>query len=243
MAGLFSNPDLQKMAQDRLPNALAALEAYWNPLGFYNDRKLATGGYSAEKTIAPSVPILFGLCMQEKATANLGVMNNPKILTPWGARYIASDEPAYDPTLYHSGNVWPLFTGWLTLANYKSRLENAGFAAFMTNVQHTYSNTLGLVGEVYRGDRFVEVGTPHQGWSETAVTQGFLEGMLGLKIDALQNQATLSPLLPDSIETVHVSNIRVGSGRLDVQISRQEDGTYRLLNQSQGVYVRLVQQQ
>jgi len=113
----------------------------------------------------------------------------------------------------------------------------------MTNVQHTYSNTLGLVGEVYRGDRFVEVGTPHQGWSETAVTQGFLEGMLGLKIDALQNQATLSPLLPDSIETVHVSNIRVGPGRLDVQISRQTDGTYRLLNQSQGVYVRLVQQQ
>jgi len=160
-----------------------------------------------------------------------------------GARYIASDEPAYDPTLYHAGNVWPLFTGWLTLANYKSRLENAGFAAFMTNVQHTYSNTLGLVGEVYRGDRFVEVGTPHQGWSETAVTQGFLEGMLGLKIDALQNQATLSPLLPDSIETVHVSNIRVGPGRLDVQISRQTDGTYRLLNQSQGVYVRLVQQQ
>ncbi len=243
MAGLFSNPDLQKMAQDRLPKALAALEAYWNPLGFYNDRKLATGGYSAEKTIAPSVPILFGLCMQEKAIANLGVMNDPKILTPWGARYIASDEPAYDPTLYHSGNVWPLFTGWLTLANYKSRLENAGFAAFMTNVQHTYSNTLGLVGEVYRGDRFVEVGTPHQGWSETAVTQGFLEGMLGLKIDALQNQATLSPLLPDSIETVHVSNIRVGPGRLDVQISRQKDGTYRLLNQSQGVYVRLVQQQ
>ena len=241
LAGVFGKSDLQEMAHSRLPKALAGLEAYWNPLGFYNDRKLAVGGYSTEKTIGPSVPILFGLCMQERAAANLNVMNDPKILTPWGARYIASDEPAYDPTLYHSGNVWPLFTGWLTLANYKLRFENAGFAAFMTNVQHTYTNALGLVGEAYRGDRFVEVGTPHQGWSETAVTQGFLEGMLGLKTDALQNQATFSPLLPDSIDTVRISNLKVGAGRIEVQLSRQSDGTYRLLDQSQGVYVRLAQ--
>lgn len=241
MARLLDKPEIEQMAQRLIPDARSALEAYWNPIGYYNDRKLAIGGYGIEKTIAPSVPVLFGLCTQERAISNLKVMNDPTMLTPWGARYIASDEPAYDPTLYHAGNVWPLFTGWLTLANYRMGLAYEGFAAFMTNVQHTYTNALGFVGEAYRGDRFVEVGTPHQGWSETAVTQGFLQGLLGLKLNAISREATLSPLLPESIDEVHLSRLRVGQGELNIQITRQNNGTYSLLDRSFGVRVRLEQ--
>jgi glycogen debranching enzyme len=241
MARLLNKHELEETAQRLIPNAQSALEAYWNLKGYYNDRKLAIGGYGTEKTIAPSVPILFGACTQERAISNLKIMNDPKILTPWGARYIASDEPAYDPTLSHAGTVWPLFTGWLTLANYKMRLANEGFAAFMTNVQHTYTNALGFVGEAYRGDRFVEVGTPHQGWSETAVTQGFMEGLLGLKLNAISKEATLNPLLPESIDEVRLSNLRVGTGELNIQLTRRNDGTYSLLDRSFGVRVRLEQ--
>ncbi|MGB6191971.1 MAG: hypothetical protein WBF42_05865, partial [Terracidiphilus sp.] len=39
--------------------------------------------------------------------------------TDWGTRDIADTEKIYDGMSYHQGSVWPLFTGWAALAEYR----------------------------------------------------------------------------------------------------------------------------
>ena len=42
------------------------------------------------------------------------------IATDWGTRSVATDQPFYDPISYHHGSVWPLYTGWAAMAEYRA---------------------------------------------------------------------------------------------------------------------------
>ena len=226
MSKLIGDINGRDKALKLLPRAKEQLEAYWNEGGYYNHRKYPDGTYGVEKTIAPAVPILFGVADIKRSIQNLRVMNDASMQAAWGARFVSSDDPSYNSAPYHAGNVWPLFTGWLSLANYKYGLFHDGYTSFMANLQHTYNNALGFIGETYKGDRYVEVGTPHQGWSETAILAAFMEGLLGLKMDALNGKVYLNPQFPASMDSVHISNLFCGDKTLDFVIVKKKDGSY-----------------
>ena len=53
---------------------------------------------------------------------------------PTGAQRLLSDRSAlYDPLSYHYGSVWPLFTGWTSMAAYRYGRPHVGYQALMAN--------------------------------------------------------------------------------------------------------------
>ena len=226
-----------------IDKAKESLEPYWNDMGFYNHRKYPDITYGENLTIAPAVGFIFNVADQNRTLINLKNLNGPDIVTPWGARFISEYDPLYDPTLYHAGNVWPLFSGWLSLANYKYMLNTEGYYLLKTILKNTYDNALGYISEVFRGDRYEEVGCPHQGWSETMGLWPFLEGILGLRFDAINKKLYIKPAFPDDIDKILIKNLQIGESKVNCIITKSAN-TYKIrqINPFKGVEIILEKQ-
>ncbi len=68
-------------------------------------------------------------CLQQFAAHTLN--------TDWGLRDVSTDEKFYDGMSYHQGSVWPLFTGWAALAEYRANQPLAGYRMLMENANLT----------------------------------------------------------------------------------------------------------
>ena len=242
MSKIVSDLDSYNIAISLIGSAEGAMKLYWNDKGYYNHRRYPDGSYGTEITVAPSVALLFKLIDEKRAVENLYYMNDKSLVTSWGARFISDIEPNYDPDLYHSGNVWPLFTGWLSLANYKYGFSEGGYYLMMSNLKNTYDNCLGCINEVFGGDRYIEVGSPHQGWSETMGLWPFMEGLVGIKPDALKNRLILEPNFPDSVDKIKISNLRIKNSIINLTVSKNGDN-YNVYKEISGppVNIRLVE--
>ena len=63
--------------------------------------------------------------------------------TDWGLRDVSNEEKIYDGMSYHQGSVWPLFTGWAALAEYRGGQPLAGYQMLMENANLTWAQDLG----------------------------------------------------------------------------------------------------
>ncbi len=99
---------------------------------------------------------------------------------------------------YHQGSVWPLFTGWAALAEYRGDQPLAGYQMLMENANLTKAQDLGAVTELFSGDFNVPFGrsTSHQLWSSAMVITPILRGLFGISIDAQSKTITVNPHLP-----------------------------------------------
>ena len=130
--------------------------------------------------------------------------------TDWGLRDVADTEKIYDGLSYHQGSVWPLFTGWAAMAEYRGGQPLAGYQLLMENVNLTKAQDLGSVTELLSGDFFVPFGrsTSHQLWSSAMVITPVLRGLFGISIDAQTKTITVNPHLPagwNHAEVQHLS--------------------------------------
>jgi len=195
---------------------------------FFNDQKRyyyhglkQDQAFIEEKSILPCIPIHFGQIPSTKRDFVLNALPGSEYSTDWGCRILSNKSKLYNPRGYHSGSVWPLFTGWVSLAEYKSRKSIQGFTHLMNNV-NIYDNwAKGKLEEVLHGETYTPSGVnAHQCWSETMIIQPTIEGMLGLEVDALKNTIKLAPQFPSNWDTVIVKNIRMGSTLLKMSMTR-----------------------
>ncbi len=219
----LKDQERQNIAISLIDKAKESLELYWNEKGYYNHRKYPDGTYGLNLTIMPSVGFIFKVTDANRALTNLNNINGPDIVTPWGARIINEYDPLYDPTLYHAGNVWPLFSGWLSLADYKYNFNEEGYYLLKSILKNTYDNALGYIGEVFRGDIYENVGCPHQGWSETMGLWPFLEGILGLRFDAINKKIYVKPAFPENISKILINNLHIGENKLNFAIIKNNN--------------------
>ncbi len=114
---------------------------------------------------------------------------------------------------YHQGSVWPLFTGWAALAEYRGDQPLAGYQMLMENANLTWAQDLGAVTELLSGDFFVPFGrsTSHQLWSSAMVITPTLRGLFGIDVDAQTKTIIVNPHLPASWDHAEIQNLRVGS--------------------------------
>ena len=143
--------------------------------------------------------------------------------TDWGARDVAADDPVYDPISYHQGSVWPLFTGWAALADYRTDRPLSGYAHLMQNAGQTTTQDLGGVTELLSGDFFQPFGrsTSHQLWSSSMVITPALRGLFGIRIDASTNTIFLDPHLPADWPGAQVKVLHVGSSTCTLSYTRE----------------------
>ena len=103
--------------------------------------------------------------------------------TDWGHRILSDRSELYDPLSYHYGSVWPLFTGWASVAAYRYGRPHVGYQALMANALLTESGALGYVTELLSGDFNAPFGrsSHHQIWSEAMVVTPLVRGLLGIE--------------------------------------------------------------
>ncbi len=156
-------------------------------------------------------------CLQEFAAHTLE--------TDWGLRDVASDEPIFNGMSYHQGSVWPLFTGWAALAEYRGGQPLAGEQMLMQNIHLTWASDLGAVTELLSGDTYVPFGrsTSHQLWSSTMVIEPVLRGMFGITPEAAADTLTINPHLPANWARATVENLHLGAHVVRVEYERQAD--------------------
>lgn len=145
--------------------------------------------------------------------------------TDWGLRDVSNEEKIYDGMSYHQGSVWPLFTGWAAMAEYRGGQPLSGYQMLMENADLTGAQDLGAITELLSGDFFVPFGrsTSHQLWSSAMVITPILRGLFGVSIDALSKTITVNPHLPAEWNSAELDNIRLPEGSETLRFSRSED--------------------
>jgi glycogen debranching enzyme len=156
-------------------------------------------------------------CLQQLAAHTLN--------TDWGLRDVSNEEKIYDGMSYHQGSVWPLFTGWAALAEYRSNQPLAGYQILMENANLTKAQDLGAVTELLSGDFSVPFGrsTSHQLWSSAMVITPILRGLFGITIDTQSKTITVNPHLPAGWNHADVLHLPVKDGYLDLTFNKYAD--------------------
>jgi len=165
----------------------------------------------------------------------------PAIATDWGLRDVAVTEPFYDGMSYHQGSVWPLFTGWGALAEYRGGQPLAGEQMLMQNVDLTWAQDPGAVTELLSGDFFVPFGrsTSHQLWSSAMVITPTLRGLFGISVDAATKTITANPHLPAGWGSARITNLHLGDQLVELDFSREKGGLHVLAHtKGQAVHFR-----
>jgi glycogen debranching enzyme len=198
---------------------------FWNESeGYFYHRKLPDGTFGIEKTVMGSIPLLFGQVNGTSAQRELEIINSPEITTPWGCRIVSDKDSGYNATGYHEGSVWPLFTGWAALANFRYGDYADGMSLMKKNLMLFDDFGLGYAPEVINGDVLELIGCPHQGWSSSMAVLPVLKGMAGINVDERNRTIDMHPYLPKDWNYLRIRNIRCGDDHFDVNLRREGDG-------------------
>ena len=177
-------------------------------------------------SVLATVPMWFGLTDEDKSQQMIAELAKPEHQTDWGMRIISNRTEKYSGGGYHYGSVWPLFTGWASVAEYRYHQSQPAYDNLRANALLALDGSPGHVTEVLSGDYYQPLSTssPHQIWSAAMVISPLLRGLFGLEVNAIDHTLTLSPHLPTGWSRFSIGNIRVGENRLLVNYKREEQG-------------------
>ena len=176
-------------------------------------------------SVLSTVPMWFGLLDEDKAEATLNLLADPDHETDWGMRIISSRDPKYNPGGYHFGSVWPLFTGWASVGEYRYHRALPAYSNLQANALLASDGSLGHVTEVLSGDYYEPLSTssPHQIWSAAMVVSPLLRGMMGLETKALAHQITFAPHVPYDWNSFAIENLNIADCKVDLAYRRSPD--------------------
>ena len=179
-----------------------------------------------EASVLATVPMWFGLVDEKNAGAMISHLASHEHQTDWGMRIISNKSAHYGGGGYHYGSVWPLFTGWAAVGEYRYHREQPAYANLRANALLALDGSPGHLTEVLSGDYYQPLSTasPHQIWSAAMVISPILRGMLGLQADAEHHAFAFSPHLPAGWTSIGVSNIRVGGSAFELNYKKTENG-------------------
>ena len=178
-----------------------------------------------EPSVLATVPMWFGLLDESHAESMLNQLAGPDHEADWGMRIISSRASRYDAGGYHYGSVWPLFTGWASVGEYRYHRALPAYSNLRANALLALDGSLGHVTEVLSGDYYQGLSTssPHQIWSAAMVISPILRGLLGLETEAAGNHVSFAPHVPADWNDFAVRNVRAGSAKLDFDLHRTPD--------------------
>jgi glycogen debranching enzyme len=214
--------ELQKYAKDALAVKMIISNKFWNPQkNYFYHGLMPDGSYKEDVSITAAIPLLFNQADHGKVKNVLPVLAASGFTSDWGCRIVEEGSPHFDPGGYHTGSVWPLFTGWTALAEFRSNNFLQGYSHLMSNILIYKYWGLGFIEEVLNGETYEPFGVcHHQCWSETMALQPVIEGMLGYQPDALKHKMSLKPWFPADWDSVSVKGIRIGDEEISMEARR-----------------------
>jgi glycogen debranching enzyme len=209
-------------------------DAFWS-----EDQSFYAMALDGEKRRADAIASNAGHCLwsgivaPDRARRVVDRLMAPDMFSGWGIRTYASGQPGYNPIGYHAGTVWP----------HDVSLIAAGFKRYG---RHEEANR--LVGRIFEAAQHFDdfrlpelfcgfdrdhspVPVPYpvacspQAWAAGSLFL-FLETMLGLRPHADRRELELErPELPEWLQKVTISNLRVGDSTVDLLFHRWRGGT------------------
>ena len=222
MAGLLGDSATAAAAAARGVKIEGNVEGEYFRGGKYAFSRNADGSVDAADTLYPAIAWWNGGAGLKQAGGSFRGWDSHRFSTDWGTRDVAEDDPLYQPISYHMGSVWPLFTGWEAMADYRTGRWLAGYQHLMENADLTTAQDLGAVTELLSGAYFVPFGrsTSHQLWSSAMVITPVLRGMFGVTVDGLGHTVTVEPRLPADWGSAEVNGLRVGDSVCSLRYTR-----------------------
>lgn len=182
-----------------------------------------------DETVLPAVPMWFGLLDPAKADQMIERLAAPDMQADWGMRILSSSSAKYAGDGYHFGAVWPLFTGWASVAEYRYHRELAAYLNLRANALLALDGSPGHVTEVLSGDynEPLETSTPQQIWSAAMIVSPVLRGLFGLDANATTGEIDFAPHVPADWRTFTIGNLHVGATSLELRYHK-DAGEMRL---------------
>ena len=227
LSALVGDTQLAAAAADTAASIGKKIEAefYESPAKFYAFSRNPDNSLDPTASIYAAVAWWDGSFSLQNANPMLSRWASPEFSSDWGTRDISEHTAFYDPISYHQGSIWPLFTGWVSLAEYRVGHPLSGYAHLMQNAELTWAQDLGSVTELLSGQFFQPLGrsSSHQTWSSAMVITPLLRGLFGLDGDALHHTLRIAPHLPADWDRATLRNVTLGDGKVDLDYARIGD--------------------
>jgi len=177
-----------------------------------------------EDTVLPAVPLWWRTLDPARAEIEIDRLGSGALMTDWGARLLSRTSALYDPLSYHYGSVWPLFTGWVSMAAYRYGRPHVGYQALMANALRTEADALGSITELISGEFNTPFGRSahHQVWSQAMVALPLLRGLLGIEVSR-GGSLTIAPQLPADWRSVRIRRVASRGARFTLDIERTDE--------------------
>ena len=225
LAEISDHADLAQQAKQRAAKIGSEIQQEYSPAAsdFYAFSRNADGSTDNTPTIFPSVAWWDGTFQLDRPGKMLSRWASSEFSTDWGTRILSEQVPFYDPISYHQGTVWPLFTGWVSVAEYRTGRTLSGYAHLMQNANLTWAQDLGSVTELLSGQFYQALGrsTAHQLWSSAMVISPILRGMFGFEWNAANHTLSITPQIPADWNAATIRHLPTGDGNVDVSIVRR----------------------
>jgi glycogen debranching enzyme len=221
LARLVGKDDVSKTLATEFDRQKPALDhAFWSPEKRIYAFALKQDSQRAdEASVLATVPMWFGLPEATHANEMITQLADADHETDWGMRIISSHSKFYNGSGYHFGSVWPLFTGWASVGEYRYHRALPAYSNLRANALLAGDGSLGHFTEVLSGDYYTSFATssPHQIWSAAMVISPLLRGLFGLQTDAQIHQITLAPHVPADWTSFAIHNVHIGSVSADFE--------------------------
>ena len=227
MSQRLQKSDVASHADERAKNIAAKIpQEYTQQKGMYAFSYNGTEGVDNTATIYPAVAWWDGHAGLPQTNEMFARWASDEFSTDWGTRDVGEHEAIYDPISYHQGSVWPLFTGWTSVAEYRTGRTLSAYAHLMQTANLTTAQDLGAVTELLSGDFFTPFGrsTSHQLWSSAMVVIPAVRGLFGVTLDAASHTITVDPRLPAQWNHAALHGLRLGDQLIDLRFERAADG-------------------
>jgi glycogen debranching enzyme len=223
LARATGHADLALAAESRAAHIRSQLEKEYFHSDFYSFSWNANNTTDDTATIFPSVAWWDGTYSLDHPQPMFSRWASAEFSTDWGTRIVSDRTSFYDPISYHQGTVWPLYTGWVSLAEYRAGRTLSAYAHLRQNADLIWAQDLGNATELLSGQFFQPLGrsTAHQLWSAAMIISPILRGLFGLEWNAAANELTVTPSLPADWDHATLSNIPIGQQRVSIQIKRE----------------------
>jgi len=227
LARLVGKDDVSKQLATEFEKSRSALDqAYWSPTARNYAFALKQDNQRADElSVLTTVPMWFGLPDASRADETITKLAAEDHQTDWGMRIISRQSRVYDGSGYHYGSVWPLFTGWASVGEYRYHRPFPAYSNLRSNALLAVDGALGHFTEVLSGDYYQSFATssPHQIWSAAMVVSPILRGMFGLQTDAEKHQITLAPHVPADWTEFSIHNVSAAGAQADLQYRKTAD--------------------
>jgi glycogen debranching enzyme len=227
LAGLVGKDDVKKELAAEFERQKPALDqAFWiQDTKSYAFALNQNNQRVDEPSVLATVPMWFELPDAVHGEEMITRLAEADQETDWGMRIISSHSKVYDGSGYHFGSVWPLFTGWASVGEYRYHREFPAYSNLRANALMASDGSLGHFAEVLSGDYYQGFSTssPHQIWSAAMVVSPMLRGLFGLRTDAGHHEITFAPHVPAVWTSFGIRNVHLGQVSVDFQYHKTQD--------------------